>query len=161
MTFDINSLDHAFFMHEAIKQAELAMQAGERPIGAVIVYNGKIVGRGKAEHLKNHSRFAHAELNALLATATSLYDFPHDNGVIYTTLEPCVMCLGAIVMSDVINHVVYSLTDNWINPKSMLDIPHVRRHIHTYLGGILEEESAVLWEKCRPDELLLLREGHK
>jgi tRNA(Arg) A34 adenosine deaminase TadA len=48
------------------------MKAGERPIGAVIVHNGKIVGRGKAEHLEKHSRLAHAELNALLATASSL-----------------------------------------------------------------------------------------
>ncbi|MEK6752390.1 MAG: nucleoside deaminase [Chloroflexota bacterium] len=161
MAFDFNSLDHAFFMREAIKEAELAMQTGERPIGAVIVHHGKIVGRGKAEHLEKHSRLAHAELNALLATASSLYDYPHDNGVIYTTLEPCEMCLGAIVMSDVVNHVVFSLADNWINPKPMFEIPHVRRHIYNYIGGILEEESATLWEKCRPDELLLIREGHK
>lgn len=161
MNFDFNSLDHNFFMREAIKEAKLAMQAGERPIGAVIVHNGKIVGRGKAEHLERHNRLAHAELNVLLATASNLFDFPHDNGVIYTTLEPCEMCLGAIVMSDVVNHVVYALADNWINPKPMFEISHVRRHIHNYIGGILEEESAALWEQCRPDELRLIREGNK
>ena len=161
MPFDFNSLDHVFFMREALKEAELAMKAGERPIGAIIVHRGKIVGRGKAEHHGKHSRLAHAELNALLATAQSLYDFPHDNAVIYTTLEPCEMCLGAIVMSDVVNHVVYSLADNWINPKPMFEIPHVQRHIYNYLGGVLEEESAALWTQCRPDELLLIREGHK
>ena len=107
MTFDFDSLDHVFFMQEALKQARLAMQAGERPIGAVIVHNGKIVGFGRAEHQGKHNRLAHAELNALLATATSLYDFPHDNAVIYTTLEPCEMCLGAIVMSDAVNHIVF------------------------------------------------------
>ena len=159
MTFDFNSLDHAFFMSEAIKEAELAMQAGELPIGAVIVHRGKIVGRGKAEHLERHNRLAHAELNALLATATSLYDFPHDNGIIYSTLEPCEMCLGAIVMSDVVNHVVFSMADNWINPKPMFEIPHVRRHIHNYIGGILEEESVALWKQCRPNELLLIQKG--
>jgi tRNA(Arg) A34 adenosine deaminase TadA len=159
MAFDFNQLDHACFMREAIKEAELAMQAGERPIGAVIVHHGKIVGRGKAEHLKKHSRLAHAELNALLSTASDLYDFPHDNGVIYTTLEPCEMCLGAIVMSDVVNHVVFSIADNWINPKLMFEIPHVRRHIHNYIGGILEEESTALWKQCRPDELSLIQKG--
>ena len=159
MAFDFNSLDHAFFMREAIKEAEIAMQAVEFPIGAVIVHRGKIVGRGKAEHIERHNRLAHAELNALLATATSLYDFPHDNGVIYTTLEPCEMCLGAIVMSDVVNHIVFSMTDNWINPKPMFEIPHVRRHIHNYIGGILEEESVALWKQCRPNDLLLIQKG--
>jgi tRNA(adenine34) deaminase len=161
MTFDFNALDHTFFMREALKEAEAAMLAGELPIGAVIVHNGIIVGRGKAEHLKQRSHLAHAELNALLATASSLYDNPHDNGVIYTTLEPCEMCLGAIVMSDAVNHVVYALADRWINPRPMLEMPHVRRHIHHYVGGILEEESAALWQRCRPDGLVLLRGGKK
>ena len=157
MDFNFDALDHVFFMREALKEAQLAMQAGERPIGAVIVHRGKIVGRGRAEHQGRPSRLAHAELNALLATAASLYDFPHDNGVIYTTLEPCEMCLGAIVMSDAVNHVVFALSDRWINPQPMFDIPHVRRHIHNYIGGVLEAESIALWQSCRPDELALLR----
>jgi tRNA(adenine34) deaminase len=159
MTFDFDSLDHVFYMGEALKEAALAMQAGERPIGAVIVHNGRIVGRGRAEHLTRHDRLAHAELNVLLATATCLYDHPHSNAVIYTTVEPCEMCLGAIVMSDVVNHVVFALADRWINPSPMLDMPHVRRHIHNYLGGMLAAESAALWEQCRPNELILLRDG--
>lgn len=72
MAFDFNSLDHAFFMQEALKEAALAMLAGERPIGAVIVHSGLIVGRGHAEHKGKHNRLAHAELNALLATATRI-----------------------------------------------------------------------------------------
>jgi tRNA(adenine34) deaminase len=161
MAFDFDSLDHALFMREALQEAAFAMQAGERPIGAVIVHQGQIVGRGRAEHLGRHNRLAHAELNALLATATSLYDYPHDNGVIYTTLEPCEMCLGAIVMSDVVNHVVFALADCWINPQPILEIPHVRRHIQHYVGGVLEAESAALWQQCRPDELKLIRDGSK
>lgn len=161
MAFDFNSLDHAFFMREALKEATLAMRAGERPIGAVIVHRGQIVGRGRAEHLGKHNRLAHAELSALLATATSLYDYPHDNGVIYTTVEPCEMCLGAIVMSDVVNNVVFALADRWINPSAMLEMPHVPRHIHNYVGGVLVEESVALWQQCRPDELLLIRDGRR
>ena len=161
MDFDFNALDHTFFMREALKEAELAMQAGERAIGAVIVHNGKIVGRGRAEHLKKHNRLAHAEMNALLATATSLYDYPHDNAVIYTTVEPCEMCLGAIVMSDAVNHIVFAQADRWINPSSMLDMPHVRRHIHNYVGGVLEEESAALLKQSRPDEYALIRDGNQ
>ena len=97
------------------------------------------MGRGHAECQGKHYRLAHAELNALLATATSFYDYPHDNGVIYSTFEPCEMCLGALVMSDVVNHDVFALADRWINPSVMLEMPHVRRHIHNYLGGVLEE----------------------
>jgi tRNA(adenine34) deaminase len=151
MAFDFNSLDHTSYMREAIKEAALAMQAGEYPIGAVIVHNGEIVGRGRAERQGRHNRLAHAELNALLRTAPSLYDYPHDNGVIYTTLEPCEMCLGAIVMSDVVNHVVFALADPVTNASAMLDMPHVRRHIHNYVGGVLVEESAALWQRYRPD----------
>ena len=96
MAFDFNSLDHVFFMREALKEAALAMQAVDLPIGAVIVHNGKIVSRGRNERQVRHNRLAHAELSALLATANGLYDYPHGDAVIYSTLEPCEMCLGAI-----------------------------------------------------------------
>jgi tRNA(Arg) A34 adenosine deaminase TadA len=161
MIFDFKALDHEFYMRAALQEAQAAMRAGERPIGAVIVHRGEIVGRGRAEHLRQHSRLAHAELNALRATAADLYDYPHDNAVIYSTVEPCEMCLGAIVMSDVVNHIVFGLADRWIDPAVMLDMPHVRRHIHNYLGGVLAEESAALWAQCRPDELQLIRTGKK
>jgi tRNA(Arg) A34 adenosine deaminase TadA len=159
MTFDFDSLDHAFYMREALKEATFAMQAGERPIGAVIVHRGEIVGRGRTEHRGRRNRLAHVELNALLLTAKDLYDYPHDNGVIYTTVEPCEMCLGAIVMSDVVNHVVYGSADRYLNPSVMLTMPHVRRHLHNYVGGVLVEECEALWEQCRPDELKLIRDG--
>ncbi len=159
MDFDFSSLDHIAYMREALKEAELALQAGERPIGAVIVYHGEIVGRGRAEHQGRHSRLAHAEMNALLATAAGLYNHPHDDAVLYTTVEPCEMCLGAIVASDAVNHVVFALADRWINPSVMLDMPHVRRHVRNYIGGVLEEDSMALWERYRPDELSMLRDG--
>ena len=68
------------------------------------------------------------------------------------------MCLGAIVMSD-IDHVVYALADNWINPRKMLEMGYVQRHITHYIGGVLAKESAQLWERFRPRELPLLLEG--
>jgi hypothetical protein len=70
------------------------------------------------------------------------------------------MCLGAIVMSDVVNHIVFALADRWINPLPMLEMPHVKRHIHNYVGGVLAEESMALWQQYRPDELALLRDGY-
>ena len=157
MTFDFKALDHTFYMRAALKEAELALLAGERPIGAVIVHNNQIIGRGRAQHKNSRNRMAHAELNALLSVANYLYDFDRGDMVIYTSVEPCEMCLGAIVMSDAVNHIVYALPDRWINTTPMLSMPHVQRHIYNYLGGVLEQESAALWEQYSPRELQLIR----
>ncbi len=156
MTY-FDALDHECFMREALQEAALACQQGERPIGAVIVHDGHVVGRGRAQHLARASEIAHAEMNALLQAEQYVHAHQHEC-VIYTTVEPCVMCLGAIVMSD-IDHVVFALPDHWIQPAQMLELPYVRRHIKHYVGGILERESAALWEQANPRELYLLREG--
>jgi tRNA(adenine34) deaminase len=157
MPSEIDGLDHEDYMREALKEATLALQHGERPIGAIVVHNGQIVGRGRAQHRERQSEIAHAELNALIQAERYLYRHTHEC-VIYTTVEPCVMCLGAIVMSD-IDHVVYALPDRWIKPGEMLGMDYVRRHIKTYKGGVLEAESAALWEKSNPNELRMLQEG--
>ena len=157
MAIDIDGLDHEQYMREALREAELALKRGERPIGAVIVHDGRIVGRGRAQHREHQSNIAHAELNALLQAEQCLCQHRHDC-VIYSTVEPCVMCLGAIVMSN-IDHVVFALPDHSIEPREMLKMDYVRRHIRTYQGGVLEAESAVLWERADPGELRKLREG--
>jgi tRNA(adenine34) deaminase len=153
MPFDFDALDHAHFMREALKEAELAGQTGERPIGAVIVHEGQVIGRGRAQHEARHSQIAHAELNALLQAEQFINAHIHGGCILYTTVEPCVMCLGAIVMSDV-DHVVYALPDTNIRPARMLEIDYVRRHIKNYRGNVLEAESAALYEKFRPEELV-------
>ena len=157
MTLGFDDLDHERFMREALKEAELALQQGERPIGAVIVHNGKVIGKGRAQHQKRKSKIAHAELNALIQAEQYVCAHSHEC-MIYTTLEPCVMCLGAIVMSD-IDHIIFALPDKWINPSKMLEIDHVQRHIKHYIGGVLETESVALWEKADPRELRMLRDG--
>jgi len=160
MEFNFNALDHTFYMREALNEATQALMAGERPIGAVIVHKGEIFGRGRAQHKNSRNRLAHAELNALLSVANRLYEFDRGDAVIYTTVEPCEMCLGAIVMSDAVNHIVYALPDRWINTAPMLAMPYVQRHIYNYIGGVLEQESAALWEQYSPRELRLIREGN-
>lgn len=153
---DFNSHDHEFFMREALCEAEQAMNEGERPIGAVLVHDGKIVGRGHAQHNARHSEIAHAEMNALLDAEKFIHDHVHGGIILYTTVEPCVMCLGATVMSD-LDHVVFALADKNINPAQMLENPYVRRHIKNYVGGVLEAESVALWERARPNELKWIR----
>jgi len=157
MSIDYGEMDHARFKRAALVEAERAMTEGERPIGAVVVHEDRIVGRGRAQHHDRESKIAHAEMNALLDAERYLAVHRHQC-VVYTTVEPCVMCLGAVVMSD-IDAVVYALADNWIAPKQMLEIPYVRRHLSYYVGGVLEAESAALWERANPRELALLRTG--
>jgi tRNA(Arg) A34 adenosine deaminase TadA len=149
------ALHHERFMRQALSEAELAGQSGERPIGAVIVHRGEVVGRGRASHLGRRSKIAHAETNALYAIEQYAYAHKHDGLVVYTSVEPCVMCLGTIVMSD-IDHIVYAAPDRWINPALMLEIPYVGKHVKHYLGGVLEAESIALFEKYCPQELPLI-----
>jgi tRNA(adenine34) deaminase len=156
---DFETLEHPKFMREALREAELALQQEERPIGAVIVHRGKIIGRGRAQHQKRHSEVAHAELNAMIQAERYLRDHNHEC-VLYTTLEPCVMCLGASVMSD-IQAVVFAMPDNWIKAGRMLEMDYVRRHIKHYVGGVLETECASLWLKYDPNELRMIQNGQK
>ena len=159
MSLDFDSLEHPKYMREALREAETALQQDERPIGAVIVHRGKIVGRGRAQHKKRHSGVAHAELNALIQAERYLSDHAHEC-VLYSTLEPCVMCLGASVMGD-IGAVVFAMPDHMINPSEMMALAYVKRHIQHYLGGVLENDCEALWVHTYPDELRMLREGGK
>jgi tRNA(adenine34) deaminase len=149
---DFKTLDHPLFMQAALQEAEQAGLAGEMPIGAVVVHNGLIIGRGRARHCERHSEIAHAELNALLAAEKYIRDHIHAGIVLYTTVEPCVMCLGAVVMSDV-DHIVFGLYDVNIHPEQMLAMPYVRRHIRDYLGGILAVESLDLFRRFRQQDV--------
>jgi tRNA(adenine34) deaminase len=160
MAQDFEALDHAHFMNEAVKEARLAAEAGELPIGAVIVHDYKIVGRGRAQHNARSSKVAHAEMNALTQAGPYLLDHHRGGSVIYSTVEPCVMCLGAIVMSDV-DHVVYGLPDNWIKPSGMLGIEYVRQRIGNYVGGVLAADCLELFEQYRPGDVPLLLEGRR
>lgn len=157
MPLDFEALDHALYMRAALKEAERSLADGDRPIGAVIVHNGKIVGRGRAMHKLRHSQIAHAEMNALMQAERYLEEHQHE-AVLYTTVEPCVMCLGAAVMSD-LAAIVFALADKNIHPEAMLEMPYVKRHIKHYLGGVLRLESEALWVRGRPDELRMLNGG--
>ncbi len=157
MPVDFDALDHEQFMRAALAEAEAAGQAGELPIGAVIAHAGQVISRGRARHKERQSKLAHAEMNAL--QEAQHYLFAHNREcVLYTTAEPCVMCLGTLVMLN-IRHVVFALADHWIKPVQMLEMPYVARHVEHYLGGVLEKESLALFEKYRPEEISLIVEG--
>jgi tRNA(adenine34) deaminase len=85
------------FMREAIAQAKLAWQAGEVPVGAVVVKNGEIIARGFNQPIGTHDPTAHAEVVAMRAAAEVLGNYRLPGCELYVTLEPCVMCSGALM----------------------------------------------------------------
>lgn len=95
----VNEIDHCKWMEEAIKQAEIAFELDEVPVGAVVVVNNSVVGKGynMKESLKDPT--AHAEIIAITAAANSLGDWRLTEGWLYSTVEPCLMCAGAIIQS--------------------------------------------------------------
>ena len=87
---------HAEFMTEALALAADARQAGEVPVGAVVVHEGQIIGRGFNAPISLHDPSAHAEIQALRAAAKALGNYRLAGCTLYVTLEPCAMCAGAI-----------------------------------------------------------------
>lgn len=85
------------FMQEAIKQAQIACKRGEVPIGCVIVKDGKIIAKGYNQREKKHNCLWHAEIVALNRACRKLKSWRLNNCEMYVTLEPCQMCMGAIL----------------------------------------------------------------
>ena len=145
-------------MREALAEADAAGQAGELPIGAVLVLNGEIISRGRAHHNERKSQISHAELNTLLAGGEKLWT-DYKRAILFTSVEPCPMCLGAVVMADV-PHIIYALNDAVVHSKlSVENNPYIHRHIKSYYGGVLREESARIFGKYRPKDLKYLQTG--
>lgn len=133
-------------MREALVLARNAWAAGEVPVGAVVVRNGEIVGRGFNAPISRHDPSAHAEIMALRDAAESLGNYRLVGSSLYVTLEPCVMCMGAIFHARV-ERVVYGASD----PKtgacgSIIDLPAETRlnHHAEVVGGILADECGGL-----------------
>ncbi len=139
-------MDETFFMREALAEAGEAMREGEIPVGAVVVRGGEIIGRGRNARAARNSPLAHAELEALRSAAEKINSWRFDGCAIYVTLEPCVMCAGALVQCRM-GRIVFGAKD----PKgggcvSLYEIPRDPRMYHScrVTGGVLAEECAAL-----------------
>jgi tRNA(adenine34) deaminase len=106
----LEMVDHSFWMRSALSEAQRAFDRGEVPVGAVVVREGGIIGKGYnlVETLQDPT--AHAELIAITAAANSLASWRLHDSTIYTTLEPCPMCVGAILLSR-IRAIVFGAAD--------------------------------------------------
>ncbi len=138
-------LDHQF-MQQAIEQAKLAAISGEVPVGAVLVRDGQVISAGFNQPISNSDPSAHAEMMAIRSAAQSISNYRLPGSTLYVTLEPCIMCAGAILHARV-DRVVFGAVD----PKtgaagSVLDVFSERRiNHHTQVeGGVLGQECGQL-----------------
>lgn len=131
------------YMKEAIKQAKKAWKIGEVPIGCVIVYEGRAIGRGYNRRTIDKNTLAHAELQAIRRASRKMGDWRLEDCTMYVTLEPCQMCSGAIVQARMKRVVV-----GCMNPKagcagSILNLLQMEQFNHQ-----VELETGVLEEEC-------------
>ena len=136
-------------MSLAYQQAEMAFERDEVPVGAVIVFDNRVIGRGHNLTESMHDATAHAEIIALSAAYKQFNDWRLENCLLFSTLEPCAMCAGAAVLSR-IKTIVYGARDpKFGGCESIFRIPGNPRTNHQIevIGGIMEEEIAELMRR--------------
>ena len=141
-------MDDIFYMQRALELARQAAQAGEVPVGCVIVCDGRIVGEGKNHREQDKTALGHAELQAISQACQTLGGWRLWNCTLYVTLEPCPMCAGAILNAR-IPRVVYGASDSKYGAcGSVCDLFAMDFNHHpTVQTGVLEEESRQLMEE--------------
>jgi len=134
------------FMENALEQAKLSYAEDEVPVGAIVVYENKIIGFGRNKSVTQNNPTAHAEIIAIQKASNYLKNYRLVNCDLYVTLEPCTMCLGAIFHAR-IKRLFFGAWDHKIGVcggKINLAQNKSLNHHCTLTGGILEEESKQL-----------------
>jgi tRNA(adenine34) deaminase len=129
------------FMREALREAYAAADAGEIPIGAVVVWKGRIIGRGHNQTERLHDTTAHAEMLAITAATESMGGKYLSDCTLYVTVEPCPMCAGAMAWAQ-LGRVVYGAPDQ--RRGYSLFSPSLLHPRTQSVGGILQEECVQL-----------------
>ncbi len=132
------------FMQLALVEAQKARALGEVPVGAVLVSDNKVIATGHNQPIINNDPSAHAEVAALRAAGKNLSNYRLPNTTLYVTLEPCMMCCGAIMHAR-IARVVYGAADAKTgcvhSVLNLFDNPQLNHHTMVE-GGVLAEECA-------------------
>lgn len=130
------------WMWEALLEAEKAGKEGEVPVGALLLVNEKIVGRGHNSCIRLHDPTAHAEIIALRSAALSMRNYRLPGSILVVTIEPCVMCVGAAIHARV-EKIIYGAADPRAGAVhsnfSLASAPQLNHRIEA-ISGILEEE---------------------
>jgi len=137
---------HEYWMTKAIECAQQAELVDEVPVGAVIVKDNKIIGSGYNQVVNHSDATAHAEIQAIKNTGKSIKNYRLVNTTLYVTLEPCMMCVGAIVHARV-EQVVFGAYDKKTGMagtcENCFDKPYHNHHVKI-IGGILEQDCSKL-----------------
>ena len=144
--------DDEKYMRAAIREAKKAYALGEVPIGCVIVFEGRIIGRGYNRRIADKNVLSHAEINAIKKACKKMGDWRLEGCTMYITLEPCPMCAGAIVQARIPKVLIGSM-----NPKAgcagsvmnLLDEKGFNHQVETEIGILGEECSGMLKEFFR------------
>jgi len=137
------------FMQAALREAEIAFEEDEVPVGAVVVFEERVIGRGYNRTEALHDATAHAEMIALSAAYEHFSDWRLDNCYLFSTLEPCAMCAGAAMLSR-ITTIVYGAADSKFGGcGSIVDIPGQDRFNHhmDVVSGVLADQAAALMKE--------------
>lgn len=134
------------YMREAIRQAKKAAEAGDVPIGCVIVHDDNIIARGYNKRNAKKTTLAHAELLAIEKASKKLHDWRLEECTMYITLEPCQMCAGAIVQARIPKVVVGAMNKKAGCAGSVLNLFQIPAFNHQveFQKGVLEEECSTM-----------------
>lgn len=141
------------YMKAALKQAEKAIALGEVPIGAVIVENGKIIGRGYNRRNTDHTTLAHAEITAIRKANRKVGDWRLEGCTLYVTLEPCQMCAGALVQSRIDRVVIGASSYKSGCGGTLLNILQndAFNHQVEVVSGLMQEECTEILQRFFKD----------
>jgi tRNA(adenine34) deaminase len=137
---------HQDYMRRALQLALQAGAAGEVPVGAVLVLGDQVIGRGRNSPIASHDPAAHAEILAIREAAASIRNYRLEGATLYTTLEPCVMCAGALVAARV-SRLVFGARDlrfGGVRSKFRLADASVLNHRLEIIEGVLGAECTQL-----------------
>lgn len=145
----MENFDNKFFMKQALREAQLAFDKDEVPIGAVVVMDKKIIGRGHnlTQSLKDAT--AHAEMIAITSAAEKIGDWRLEDCILYSTIEPCTMCAGAAVLSR-IKTIYYGARDAKFGAcGSVFEIPTNEKLNHRIevISGLMEGEAVEIMQR--------------
>ena len=132
------------FMQRALSLAQQGGALGEVPVGAVLVLDGQIIGEGYNQPILSNDPTAHAEVVAIRQAATALQNYRLENTTLYVTLEPCTMCVGALVHAR-IGRVVFAATEpksgSLVSARQLFETGYYN-HVFVFEGGLLADEAS-------------------
>ncbi|WP_343192356.1 tRNA adenosine(34) deaminase TadA [Buchnera aphidicola (Formosaphis micheliae)] len=133
-------INHKYWMRCALKLAYCAQKNGEVPVGAILIFNNKVIGEGYNSSISKNDPTAHAEIIALRAGGRKLKNYRLMNTTLYVTKEPCIMCIGAILNSRIYQLVLGSQVNNKYSILNILKKQNITNHKLYIKQKILEKE---------------------